>query len=77
MRSKALAAFLLADPLPGLNREEEEDVQRRLDMDWLRLEEQKKFIEESKKRAKEFEQWLREFKKELIQNRIAKECIFG
>jgi hypothetical protein len=55
--------------LPGLTKEEEEDVGRRMEMDRLRLEEQKKFVEESQKRAKEFEQWLREFKKELIQNR--------
>jgi len=76
VRSKALAAFLLADPLPGLSREEREDVQRRLEMDRLRLEEQRKFIEVSKQRAKEFEQWLREFKKELIQNRMPR-SVFG
>jgi len=69
VRSKSLHTFLLQDPIVKLSKEEEQDIQRRLEMDRLRLEEQKKFAEESKKRAKELDKWLRGFKKELIQDR--------
>jgi hypothetical protein len=70
-RSKALAHFLLHDPLPRLTREEEADIERRLDMDRLRLAEQKKFVEESSKRARELEHWLRGFKSDLVRNRVS------
>ena len=70
VRSKALRSFLLDNPLQKLTKEEEADFKRRLEMDRLRLNEQKKFIEESRKRARELDQWLREFKKELINDRI-------
>jgi hypothetical protein len=70
VRSKALARFLLNNPIEKLSKDEEADIERRLEMDRLRLEEQKQFIEESRKRARELEQWLHEFKKELIHNRI-------
>lgn len=73
-RSKALAAFLLRDPIQNLSKEEEADIRRRLEMDRLRLVEQKQFIEESRKRARELDIWLRGFKKELIKNRIVLEC---
>jgi hypothetical protein len=69
-RSKALSHFLLKDPLPKLTKEEEADIARRLDMDRLRLAEQKKFVEESRKRARELEKWLRTFKSDLIRNRM-------
>ena len=68
VRSKALVRFLLNDPIQKLSKEEEADIQRRLEMDRLRLDEQKQFVEESRKRAKEFEEWLRGFKRELIHN---------
>lgn len=73
-KSKALAAFLLHDPIQELSKEEEADIERRLEMDRLRLTEQKQFIEESRKRARELDVWLRGFKKELIKNRILLEC---
>jgi len=70
VRSQHLVDFLLHAPIQTLSKEEESDIQRRLEMDRLRLEEQQKFVEESRKRAKELEQWLREFKSDLIRNRI-------
>lgn len=70
VRSRALAAFLLHDPIEKLSKEEEVDIERRLELDRLRLAEQQQFVEESRKRARELEQWLRGFKKELIKNRI-------
>ena len=69
-RSKALQDFLLSDPLPKLSKDEEADIDRRLDMDRQRLEEQGKFVEESRKRARELDQWLRGFKSDLIRNRM-------
>jgi hypothetical protein len=68
-QSNAFVRFLLNDPIEKLSEDEEADIERRLEMDGLRLEEQKKFVEESRKRARELEQWLRGFKKELINNR--------
>ena len=70
VRSQHLIDFLLHAPIQRLSKEEESDIQRRLEMDRLRLEEQKKFVEESRKRARELEQWLRGFKSDLIRNRI-------
>jgi hypothetical protein len=69
-KSKSLSLFLLSDPLEKLTKEEEADIERRLDMDRLRLTEQQKFLDESRKRARELDQWLRGFKSELIRNRI-------
>lgn len=63
--------FLLQAPIQKLSREEELDIHRRLEMDRLRLDEQRKFVEESRKRAKELEQWLRGFKSDLIRHGIA------
>ena len=71
VKSQHLIDFLLHAPIQRLSKEEESDIQRRLEMDRLRLEEQKKFVEESRKRARELEQWLRGFKSDLIRNRIA------
>ena len=68
--SKALSQFLLSEPLGKLSKEEEADIERRLDMDRLRLTEQKKFVDESRKRARELDQWLKGFKSELIRNRM-------
>ena len=73
-KSKALSQFLLSDPLEKLSKEEEADIERRLDMDRLRLTEQKKFVEESRKRARELDQWLKGFKSELIRNRRSPPC---
>lgn len=70
-KSKALSQFLLSDPLEKLSKEEEADVERRLDMDRLRLAEQKKFVDESRKRARELDQWLKGFKSDLIRNRTS------
>jgi len=56
--------------LEKLSKEEEADVERRLEMDRLRLAEQKKFVDESRKRARELDQWLKGFKSDLIRNRI-------
>ena len=70
VRSKALVRFLLNEPIEKLSKDEQLDIARRLEMDRLRLEEQKKFVEESRKRARELDQWLRAFKKELINNRM-------
>jgi len=67
-RSKAVAEFLLKDPI-RLGKEEEADIEHRLEMDRIRLGEQKKFVEESRKRAKELDEWLRGFKSDLIRNR--------
>jgi PX domain/Domain of unknown function in PX-proteins (DUF3818) len=68
-RSRHFTQFLLRDPIT-LSVEEEMDVERRQEMDRLRLAEQGRFVEESKKRARELDRWLREFKSDLIQNRM-------
>jgi len=68
-KSKALSQFLLKNPI-HLGKEEEEDIERRLEMDRMRLREQRKFVYESRKRAKELDQWLRGFKSDLIRNRL-------
>jgi hypothetical protein len=72
-RSKALSHFLLKDPLSKLTKEEEADMARRLEMDRLRLAEQKQLAEESRKRARELEKWLRTFKSDLIRNRMTRD----
>jgi hypothetical protein len=69
-KSKTLSQFLLTGPLGKLSKEEEADVERRLEMDRLRLSEQKKFVDESRKRARELDQWLKGFKSDLIRDRI-------
>jgi len=56
--------------LGNLSKEEEADIERRLEMDRLRLSEQKKFVDESRKRARELDQWLKGFKSDLIRDRI-------
>jgi hypothetical protein len=56
--------------LGKLSKEEEADIERRLEMDRLRLSEQKKFVDESRKRARELDQWLKGFKSDLIRDRI-------
>ena len=71
VRSKHVIDFLLHAPIQKLSKEEESDIQRRLEMDRLRLEEQTKFVQESRKRARELDQWLRGFKSELIRNSIS------
>jgi hypothetical protein len=68
-RSATLREFLLSDPIATLSREEEADIERRFEMDRIRLAEQKKFVDESRKRARELDQWLRGFKSDLIRNR--------
>lgn len=70
VRSKTFVRFLLSEPIPKLSENEEIDIERRLEMDRLRLAEQEQFVEESRKRASELDQWLRGFKKDLVRNRI-------
>jgi hypothetical protein len=70
-KSKALTEFLLRDPI-RLGKEEEADIERRLEMDRIRLAEQRKFVAESRKRAKELDEWLRGFKSDLIRKRLYK-----
>ena len=70
LRSNSLLQFLLSDPITKFTKEEEADIGRRLQMDQLRLAEQEQFVVESRKRARELDQWLKEFKHDLIANRI-------
>lgn len=65
-RSNAMAEFLTRDPIE-LNEEEMEDIERRMEMDAKRMEEQKRFYEVARQRAAELDIHMEKFRREIVE----------
>ncbi|CAG7971501.1 unnamed protein product [Penicillium olsonii] len=65
--SKAMEEFLTARPVK-LNEEELVDVQRRKDMDAVRIEEQKRFYEIARQRAAELDVYMERFRRDIVES---------
>lgn len=65
--SKAMEEFLTARPIK-LNEEELIDVQRRKDMDAVRIEEQKRFYEIARQRAAELDVYMERFRRDIVES---------
>ncbi|KAJ5154280.1 uncharacterized protein N7500_009719 [Penicillium coprophilum] len=65
--SKAVEEFLTARPI-DLNEEELIDVQRRKDMDAVRIEEQKRFYEIARQRAAELDVYMERFRRDIVES---------
>lgn len=65
--SKAMEEFLTAGPVK-LNEEELVDVQRRKDMDAVRIEEQKRFYEIARQRAAELDVYMEHFRRDIVES---------
>lgn len=59
--------FLTARPVK-LNEEELVDVQRRKDMDAVRIEEQKRFYEIARQRAAELDVYMERFRRDIVES---------
>jgi hypothetical protein len=64
--SKAMADFLIRDPIE-INEEEMEDIEKRKDMDKKRIEEQKQFYEIARQRAAELDIHMEKFRREIVE----------
>ncbi|KAF2730167.1 hypothetical protein EJ04DRAFT_445738 [Polyplosphaeria fusca] len=64
--SKAMEEFLTGKPVE-LNEEEEEDIDRRKEMDEKRIEEQKQFYEIARQRAAELDIHMEKFRREIVE----------
>ena len=65
--SKTMTAFLTDRPVK-LNEEEWGDVDRRIEMDEKRIEEQKRFYEIARQRAKELDIYMERFRRDVIES---------
>ena len=65
--SKSMEEFLTARPVT-LNEEELLDVQRRKDMDAIRIEEQKRFYEIARQRAAELDVYMEKFRRDIVES---------
>lgn len=65
--SQAMTEFLTGDPVT-LNEEEMEDVQRRIEMDEKRVEEQRRFYEIARQRAKELDVHMEKFRRDIVES---------
>lgn len=65
--SKAMEEFLTARPIE-LNEEELIDVQKRKDMDAVRIEEQKRFYEIARQRAAELDVYMERFRRDIVES---------
>lgn len=65
--SKSMEEFLTAGPLK-LNEEELLDVQRRKEMDAIRIEEQKRFYEIARQRAAELDVYMEKFRRDIVES---------
>ncbi|EPS27044.1 hypothetical protein POX_g08657 [Penicillium oxalicum] len=65
--SKAVEEFLTAKPVT-LNEEECADIQKRKDMDAVRIEEQKKFYEIARQRAAELDVYMEQFRRDIVES---------
>lgn len=66
-QSQAMLQFLTADPIQ-LNEEELIDVQRRIDMDERRVEEQRRFYEIASQRAQELDIHMEKFRRDMVES---------
>lgn len=66
-RSKAMANFLLRDPV-RLNEEERLDEDRRRAMDEIRLDEQRRFYELARERARELDVYMESFRRDIVES---------
>ncbi|KAL4775142.1 hypothetical protein BDW60DRAFT_214504 [Aspergillus nidulans var. acristatus] len=65
--SKALEEFLTADPfVPG--QEETRDMERRKEVDAIRIEEQKRFYEIARERAAELDVYMENFRRDIVES---------
>lgn len=65
--SQAMAEFLTGNVV-RLNEEELDDVQRRLEMDEKRVEEQRRFYEIARQRAKELDVHMEKFRRDIVES---------
>lgn len=65
--SKAMEEFLTARSV-SLNEEELLDVQKRKDMDTIRIEEQKRFYEIARQRAAELDVYMEKFRRDIVES---------
>ena len=65
--SKSMEDFLTAYPVK-LNEEEMLDVQKRKDMDAIRIEEQKRFYEIARQRAAELDVYMEKFRRDIVES---------
>lgn len=68
--SKAVEEFLTAKPVT-LNEEECADIQKRKDMDAVRIEEQKKFYEIARQRAAELDVYMEQFRRDIVESSMS------
>lgn len=66
-QSQAMAEFLTGNPVQ-LNEEEMDDVQRRMEMDEKRVEEQRQFYEIARARARELDVHMEKFRRDMVEN---------
>jgi hypothetical protein len=66
-QSTAMADFLTGNPITP-NEEERHDMQRRMDMDEKRIEEQKQFFEIARQRAKELDVHMEKFRRDVVES---------
>ncbi|PWY92708.1 PX domain protein [Aspergillus heteromorphus CBS 117.55] len=65
--TKTMEEFLTADPIT-LNEEEKMDMQRRKDVDAIRIEEQKRFYEIARARAAELDVYMENFRRDIVES---------
>lgn len=65
--SKVMEEFLTARPIE-LNEEELIDVQKRKNMDAVRVEEQKRFYEIARQRAAELDVYMERFRRDIVES---------
>ncbi|GCB18128.1 PX domain-containing protein C1450.12 [Aspergillus awamori] len=65
--TKAMEEFLTADPII-LNEEEVLDMQKRKDVDSVRIEEQKRFYEIARARAAELDVYMENFRRDIVES---------
>ncbi|OJI85621.1 hypothetical protein ASPTUDRAFT_55238 [Aspergillus tubingensis CBS 134.48] len=65
--TKAMEEFLTADPII-LNEEEVLDMQKRKDVDAVRIEEQKRFYEIARARAAELDVYMENFRRDIVES---------
>jgi hypothetical protein len=72
-QSSAMIEFLTKDPIE-LNEEEEEDIERRKEMDEKRMEEQRQFYEIARKRAAELDVHMEKFRRDIVEASKLRGC---
>jgi hypothetical protein len=73
--SKSMEEFLTSKPI-SLNEEELIDVNRRKEMDAVRIEEQKRFYEIARQRAAELDVYMEQFRRDIVESSIFTFLVF-